>query len=94
MTVFSLQFDYFLSPPSSLFASLLRPLTACIGGDECLYNTSTARELQANKRQWVKDYAFLEQRRDEMRENLRIAAEQADAEELARAVAQAEEQRK
>eukprot|EP00045_Choanoeca_perplexa_P004292 m.37305 g.37305 ORF g.37305 m.37305 type:complete len:221 (-) comp12491_c0_seq1:1194-1856(-) len=26
------------------------------GGEECLYNTSTARELQSAKRQWVKDF--------------------------------------
>ena len=26
------------------------------GGEECLYNTATARELQTAKRQWVKDF--------------------------------------
>eukprot|EP00043_Microstomoeca_roanoka_P006650 m.64702 g.64702 ORF g.64702 m.64702 type:complete len:50 (-) comp13505_c0_seq1:391-540(-) len=26
------------------------------GGEECLYDTQTARELQARKRQWTRDF--------------------------------------
>jgi hypothetical protein len=43
----------------AVFSYLPPPPT--LGGDECLYDTPTARKLQAEKRRWQREY-------DEMKE--------------------------
>ena len=63
-----------------------RAFVAWAGGDECLYDTQTARTLQSRKRQWKRDFELLKaieeaEKEREEKEKLKLQLQQQEAEE-------------